>query len=288
MADLGQLISDKAAADAQWREQRQAEQEAAANLRDESVAEIASDPEAFVRYLDMQGDNPAYSAGNIALVMKQAPEATVVFTRDRWKSRGRFVLETEQEKGSKIFVKSSADRSYTLADAFDVTQTQGRDLCKPRLEDDTQEMETALASLLNYSPVQVMAQVGLDAGAYYDPQNMVLAVDPNYSDSEAFGAIAAEIAHARFHNRGFNWEYSRESCELSAQSVSYILCRRFGISREQPDLSRRPDLFRGWQAQGRLDVLNAIRNMSKQIGGGIEKSLAPPQRAAPNVHRDAR
>ena len=91
MADLEQLISDKAAADAQWREQRQAEQEAAANLRDESVAEIASDPEAFVRYLDMQGDNPAYSAGNIALVMKQAPEATVVFTRDRWKSRGRFV-----------------------------------------------------------------------------------------------------------------------------------------------------------------------------------------------------
>ena len=61
--------------------------------------------------------------------------------------------------------------------------------------------------------------MGLDAGAYYDPQNMVLAVDPNYSDSEAFGAIAAEIAHARFHNRGFNWEYSRESCELSAQSV---------------------------------------------------------------------
>ena len=169
-----------------------------------------------------------------------------------------------------------------------MTQTQGRDLCKPRLEDDTQEMETALASLLNYSPVQVMAQVGLDAGAYYDPQNMVLAVDPNYSDSEAFGAIAAEIAHARFHNRGFNWEYSRESCELSAQSVSYILCRRFGISREQPDLSRQPDLFRGWQAQGRLDVLNAIRNMSKQIGGGIEKSLAPPQRAAPAVHRDAR
>ena len=48
MADLEQLISDKAAADAQWREQRQAEQEAAANLRDESVTENASDPEAFV------------------------------------------------------------------------------------------------------------------------------------------------------------------------------------------------------------------------------------------------
>lgn len=123
MADLGKLISDKTAADTQWREQRQAEREAASNLRDESVAEIAADPEVFARYLDMQGDNPTYSAGNIAMVMKQNPEATIVFTRDRWKALGRFVLETEQDKGSKIFVRPSTGRGYTLADAFDVTQT---------------------------------------------------------------------------------------------------------------------------------------------------------------------
>lgn len=86
MADLGKLISDKTAADTQWREQRQAEREAASSLRDESVAEIAADPEVFARYLDMQGDNPTYSAGNIAMVMKQDPEATIVFTRDRWKA----------------------------------------------------------------------------------------------------------------------------------------------------------------------------------------------------------
>ena len=63
MADLGKLINDKTAADTQWREQRQAEREAAANLRDESVIEITSDPEMYARYLDMQGDNPGYSAG---------------------------------------------------------------------------------------------------------------------------------------------------------------------------------------------------------------------------------
>lgn len=288
MADLGKLISDKTNADAQWRERRQAEREAAASLRDESVAEIAADPEAFARYLDMQGDNPAYSAGNIAMVMKQNPEATVVFTRDRWKSHGRRVLETEQDKGSKIFVRSSTGRGYTLADAFDVSQTQGRELWKPRLEDNTPEMETALASLLNYSPVQVTAQEELGAPAYYDPRSMTLAVDPSYPDSEAFGAIATEIAHTRFHSWGYNVEYSREGCELSAQSVAYILCRRFGISRELPDLSRQPELFQGRQGKEQLEVLNAIRDMSKQIGSGIDKSLAPPQRSAPAPNRDAR
>lgn len=288
MADLGKLISDKTAADAQWREQRQAEREAASSLRDESVAEIAADPEVFARYLDMQGDNPTYSAGNIAMVMKQNPEATIVFTRDRWKALGRFVLETEQDKGSKIFVRPSTGRGYTLADAFDVAQTQGRDIGTPHLEDNTPEMETALVALLNYSPVQVTAQEELGAPAYYDPRSMVLAVDPSYPDSEAFGAIAAEVAQARFHDRGFNRAYSREGCELSAQSVAYILCRRFGISRELPDLSKLPELFRGRQDQGRLEVLNTIRDMGKQIGGGIEKSIAPPQRGAPTVRRDAR
>ncbi len=288
MADLGKLISDKTAADTQWREQRQAEREAASSLRDESVAEIAADPEVFARYLDMQGDNPTYSAGNIAMVMKQDPEATIVFTRDRWKALGRFVLETEQDKGSKIFVRPSTGRGYTLADAFDVTQTQGRDIGTPHLEDNTPEMETALAALLNYSPVQVTAQEELGAPAYYDPRSMVLAVDPGCPDSEAFGAIAAEIVQARFHDRGFNRAYSREGCELSAQSVAYILCRRFGISRELPDLSKLPELFRGRQDQGRLEVLNTIRDMGKQMVGGIEKSLAPPQRAAPTAHRDTR
>ena len=55
----------------------------------------------------MQGDNPSYSAGNIALMMKQGPEgATIFFTRERWKAQSRFVLDTEQEKGAKIFVRT--------------------------------------------------------------------------------------------------------------------------------------------------------------------------------------
>ena len=69
---------------------------------------------------------------------------------------------------------------------------------------------------------------------------MVLAVDPNYSDSEAFGAIAAEIAHARFHNRGFTREDSREGCELSAQSVSWGPCaspaKQIAWGKEKQDL----------------------------------------------------
>lgn len=69
--------------------------------------------------------------------------------------------------------------------------------------------------------------------------------------------------------------------------MAYILCCRFGISRELPELSRQPEPFQGRQGKEQMEVLNAIRDMSKQ-SGGIDKSLAPPQRSAPAPNRDTR
>ena len=288
MANLGKLISDKTSADAQWREQRQSEREILSGFRDAGVTEITSDPETFARYLEMQGDNPSYSAGNIAAVMAQLPEATVVGTVERWKTQGRHVLDSEWEKGASIFARSPSGRGYIVDSVYDVSQTQGRELQSITLEDDTKEMEIALTALLNFSPVHVVADAELSADAFYDPKNMELVINPDASDTQAFIAIAAEIAHARFHDRGRAFDYSREGCELSAQSVSCILCRRFGIHRELPDLSGLAEHFQGWKTQDRLNFLAGIQGMSRQIGGFIEKTMTPPQRTGPFRHGDAR
>lgn len=200
-------------------------------------------------------------------MLKQGPEGgTIFFTHERWKPQGRSVLDDQQDKGFKIFVKTPSGRSYTLADAFDISQTQGRPIQTPHLHDDTPEMEAALSALLRFAPVQMIVNDDLSTHAYYDQHHMLLAVNPNFSDSEAFGAIAAEIAQAKYHDRGFNRAYSRE----------------------QPDLSKLPERFQGWPAQDRQNVLNGIQGLSKRIGRAIEKSIAPPQRAAPAVHHDAR
>ena len=60
-------------------------------------------PELYVKYLDMQGDNPTYSAGNIALVMFQDPEATVFGTAERWKTLNRGVNRPGAKQGSQNF-----------------------------------------------------------------------------------------------------------------------------------------------------------------------------------------
>ena len=172
------------------------DKETAAALRDASVIQITRDPEKFACYLELQGNNPSYSSGNIALAMAQLPEATVVHTRGHWKDLGRFVLDPELKNGASIFTRSATGRGYSLTSVYDIAQTQGRELRTVQLKEDTEPMEAALTALLNFSPVQVVAAENLPSGAYYDPRQMTLAIDTTCLDSQAFAAIAAEIAQA--------------------------------------------------------------------------------------------
>lgn len=290
MANLGQIISEKSVADTQWQKQRQAERENVNALQDAGITDITTHPQAYAHYLDLQGDNPAYSAGNIALVHMQLPEATIFGTAERWKSLGRFVLDESRQDGAKIFCRSPRPqvRGYVISDAYDITQTQGRDLSRTTLYEGTREMEAALRRLLDFSQVPVVQDENLPMPAMYDQNKMELAINPNTPDVDAFAAIATEIALVRFHNRGRSAGYNRADCELDAQSVSYILCRRFGIDRERPDMSRLSELYEGWNTADRKQALDSIQDMSKLIGGTIERSITPQQRTRPPVHRAAR
>ncbi len=288
MANLEEIVSQKTQSDTQWKLERQAERENASAMQDAGVTEISDNPEAYARYLDMQGDNPTYSAGNIALVMMQDPEATQFGTRDRWKTLGRSVVDTEANKGAKIFARTAFSKGTILTDAYDVRQTQGRSIKENQLQNGTKEMEEALTTLLNYSAVPVAIDKELDAPALYDEAQMELVVNPGYEDTVSFSAIAAEVAHSRFHAKGANRNYNRGECELDAQSVSYILCRRFGIDRELPDVSGVAVLYEGWEPHERRQALDCVQDMSKQIGGSIERDITPQQRSRIPIHRATR
>ena len=67
MANLEAIVSRKTENDTQWKARQQADRENLMALQDAGVLEITSSAEAYTRYLELQGDNPAYSAGNIAL-----------------------------------------------------------------------------------------------------------------------------------------------------------------------------------------------------------------------------
>ena len=246
-------------------------------MQDAGIMEIASNPEAYVRYLELQGDNPHYSPGNIALAMFQNPDVTQFGTREKWKTMGRSVKDSEAGKSFQIFSRGSFGKGYVLAPAYDISQTYGREVKKVTLENGSPEMEKALTTVLNYSVVPVVIDGGLDCPAYYDADKMELAVNPDYPDNEAFAAIAAEVAHSRLHAKGVNAYYTRAECDLDAQSISCILCRRFGIQREAPDLSRLGELYGGWTPQEVRQALDTVQDMSKKMGNSIDRNIAPPE-----------
>lgn len=286
MADLAAIIQEKNLSDTQWRENRQMKRDNITSIQDAGIVQITSDPDTYARYLNMQADNPTYSPGNIALVMEQMPEATIFGTQERWRSMGRFVVDSEQLSGVSIFARSPDGKGYSIADAYDIGQTGGRAMKAPyQLQDGSKEMETALKILLNYSKVPPTVSEELPIPAYYDPQSLSLLINPNYADSEAFAAIAAEVAHSRFHNKGYNGDYLKAESDLDAQSVSYILCRRFGVSRDMPDVSRVPKLYEDWSVESRKSILDGMQDTSKNIGNSIEKSIAPQQRTIPHTRR---
>lgn len=126
MANLTNIVNQKNAVDSQWRAQRLAERESLTALQDTGITQITSDPKEYARYLDLQGDNPAYSAGNIALLQMQFDGGSIFGTDDRWKKLGRFVVDTERRNGAQIFSRPPSGKGYIVKEAYDISQTQGR------------------------------------------------------------------------------------------------------------------------------------------------------------------
>ena len=282
MANLADIVSRKTQNDQEWKAQRQADRENLVALQDAGVMAIASDPDAYARYLQTQGDNPMYSVGNVALALSQDAEVTQFGTRERWQTMGRSVMESEKGHGFQIFARSSFGKGYTITEAYDIRQTQGREPRTTQLSNDTKDMETALSTLLNYSAVPVVMDNSMDAPAYYDSQQMTLFIAPGFADDESFAAIATEVAQSRFHNKGSNAYYSREESHLDAESVSCILCRRFGIGRDMPELSNLGQLYSGWSPEDIRQTLDCVQDMSKQIGRSIQLGITPQQHTRGN------
>ena len=135
MANLEAIIAEKSQQDNQWRAEMQADRENTIAMQDAGVEEITSSPELYVKYLDMQGDNPTYSAGNIALVMFQDPEATRIRYGGTVENPESGRDRPGAKQGSQNFLPGIPwAGGIGLTDAYDIRQTQGRDREKGPVE----------------------------------------------------------------------------------------------------------------------------------------------------------
>lgn len=260
---ISDLIKSKSVSDQARVESLRAERNNLSDLRDAALEEITTRPELYQKFLDLQADNISCSAGNVALTMFQMDGATKIGTISFWHEQGRYVREESMKDGAKVFVpaRNSQRRGYLMGDYYDVSQTTGKPMKEPvPLAENTARMESALG-----------------APARYDERNLCIAIDPSYGEAEVFSALATEIGYARGHDKGRNMDFDRRDYQLDAESIGYMLCRRFGVDCKAPQTGEVARLYEGYEPTDRGEALEALRKAARNMGDGIERSIQPRQ-----------
>lgn len=283
MSKLKTFLQEKQQRSEEWKAQKTAEREELNDLSERGSLLATTAPDAYLHYLDVQADNPRYSASNILLAMEQNPEITFINSLKGWNDLGRSVKR--DEAGLKVrvtdpYIKDGREhRGYKVGRVFDIAQTTGKGtIPKLTVQENTPEMDAALRKLLDQSPVKINASATVYYDAMYDPASQEIAVSTNLSDGKTFAALAREIVHAKLHDHGRYPYYTRNDCALEADSVSYMLCRSFGIPAKQPDATKIGSAFEGMEAQDRRGVLDSLQQIFQRMQREVQREVSPQER----------
>lgn len=280
MQSLSEILKSKAESNQERDANRRAEREELSQLRDNSLIAVTSQPELYTRFLVLQADNIGLSAGNIALTLSQMAEPTKIGTTEFWHKQGRFVMDEEMQKGAKVFIppRNQNFRGYLMGSYYDVSQTSGRPMKEAvPLTEGSERMNTAFAALLDTSPVSFIENKTLDMPVRYNERECMLEINTDYSTGQVFAGLATEISYARLHNRGQNRDYDRNTFQMTAESIGFMVCRRFGVDCPLPNADKVEQHYNYYEPGERGQALDMMRQTARNMGDTVERSIQPRQ-----------
>jgi len=291
MPSLSEILRTKSESNQQRTESRKAERENLSQMRDNSLMVITTTPDCYTQYLILQADNIGLSAGNIALTLSQLTNPTKIGTTAFWHSQDRYVLDEEMQKGAKVFVppRNPNFRGYLMGSYYDVTQTSGKPMKETvPLADGSDRMNAAFAALLDTAPVGFIENTALETPVRYNERDCVLEINTQYSTGEVFAALATEISYARNHERGWNRDYDRGAFQMTAESIGFMVCRRFGVDCPLPNADKVEQYYSFFEADERGKSLDLMRQTAKNMGDTVERSIQPRQQEHTNSRNNNR
>ena len=280
MASLSEILNSKAEMKQQRTESRRAEREQLSQMRDGALMAITTNPDLYARFLVLQADNIGLSTGNIALSLSQMKDPTKIGTTDFWHKQGRYVMDEEMSKGATVFVppRNTNFRGYLMGSYYDVSQTTGRPMREPEpLTEGSERLNAAFAALLDTAPVGFIENTGLEVPVRYNERECILEINTGYSTLEVFAALATEISFARLHDRGMNRDYDRGAFQLNAESVGFMVCRRFGVDCPVPDASGVQQFYSYYSPDDCGKSLDFMRQTARNMGDTVERGIQPRQ-----------
>ena len=239
---------------------------------------MGADGELFRSYLDVQSRFDRYTATNALLILAQKPEATQLRDFESWRSTGAFIKRQEMSHGISILEPGdeykredgSIGTYYNVKKVYDVSQTNTRMKVQPTVSMDERLL---LKALIHRPPVpmQTVDELPNNMGALYDHDQKVIFVRRGMTADDIFRSVSKELAHAEI--AGARSEYYREDAAFAAYSVSYLLCRKYGIDVSGYDFSRLPEDFREADPQSIRAALSEMRDTANTISGRMYRVL---------------
>jgi len=160
---------------------------------------------------------------------------------------------------------------FKLVPVFDVSQTYGEPL--PQLAEDltgnVEHYEAFLDTLREVSPLPIEFEPMNDNQDGYCQHGVKIGVREGMSEIQTVSAIIHEITHARLHDRDSLAETdkpkSKEVREIEAESVSYVVCQKYGIETGDNSFG----YLASWSSQDMSEFKASLDTIRKEANGLI-------------------
>ena len=272
-----------------WAAKKQAEREGVYAMIDNYVHDMGVEGGVFQAYLDVQARFDLYSVSNAILIAAQCPEATKLADFDTWKADGVYVKRGQDAitilEPGKEYKKDdgSVGVSYNVKKVFDISQTRANQRPAPAVARDERLL---LKALMNNAPCRFSISNELPEGVNvaYHPQNSVIYVRQGLDAPTIFRGVAQELARAHMDKGGI----ACESPDFTAYSVSYMLCKRNGVSVEGFSFDRLPESYAMMDAKALRAEVGVMRDVAGTITADMNRLFAAQEKAQKNRDGGAR
>ena len=101
-------------------------------------------------------------------------------------------------------------------------------------------------------------------------------------------SVASAISFLKPQNQDEVLHLNDLGYQLDAESIGYMLCRRFGVDCKAPQTGEVARLYEGYEPTDRGEALEALRKAARNMGDGIERSIQPRQQERGRRHQGIR
>jgi hypothetical protein len=262
----------------EYAEKKRAEREEVYERLDATVMEVAADPDAFQKYLDLQSRIGRYSAVNTLLVLSKNPEAAQLGSLNYWRGQKVFIRKEELKNPIQILEPGDQYRRedgtvgtfYNIKNVYDISQADRKILPPDPPKYDERRL---LSALIAKAPVKITSvdELPEGGGARTDPDTGEIEVLKGMEFSDTFRSVAHELCYAEAVR-----DDNIADPGFTAYCASYLLCKKYGADTKDYRFDNAAGMFDGMDAQEVKHELSQIRAAADAVSGRMAKQLEAP------------